>query len=81
MAPIAQYSGFWIRGGPSYYSYDEADTWGLGLTVEGMFVLAVTNGFGFVLGPYFDFEFAGERNDNDAKWRSFGIAFGLAGWI
>ena len=80
--PISRVFGFWPRGGFTYHNYgDDADEDGIALTVEGMFTVTPVPHFGFLFGPLLDLSISGERNNLDRKYRVFGIAGGLFGWI
>ncbi len=78
--------GFWLRGGFTYHSIDRdpggIDENALALTGEGMFVITPTPNFGFIVGPTFDLSFTGEIEDQDRRYRSFGlINAGIGGWF
>ena len=81
--------GIWPRGGFAYHSASLEDSFsefGLSFGVEAMFVIAPVRHFGFLIGPTFDIDFAGEIDpevgpDRDRRYRSFGLQVGLFGWI
>ncbi len=97
MIPLGRHVGFWPRGGPSYSSMKDqqpnndkttASSWQISL--EGMFFFAPIEHFGIMLGPVIDLPLAGtlqQRNNNnslpekDLRWRSFGVAVGIAGYL
>jgi hypothetical protein len=74
---------FWPRGGLTFASAGgDADFNVFGITVEGMFTLAPSDGWAFLVGPLLDLGFTGSVGDNgDHTEIMFGIMFGLAGWL
>lgn len=76
---------FWPRGGLTYTTVSDdglgADYRMLALSLEGMFSLAPSEGWSFLLGPTFDLGIDGELNDNDLSETCFGIMVGLLGWL
>jgi hypothetical protein len=97
MVPLGSRAGFWPRGGLAYFNGTDqrpnndkttASSWQLSL--EGMFFLAPVEHFGIVLGPVIDYPLTGtlrQRNNNsslpdeDLRWRSLGVAVGIAGYL
>ncbi len=91
---IGSVVGFWPRGGFTYHSFNppggDNDESGMALTLEAMFAIGPTEHFAFLVGPTLDLDFTGSRergcgarNDNDCDWkyRTFGIQFGVMGWL
>ena len=91
---FADWAGFWLRGGISYYNFSyhrggDPSLDGFALDIEPTFVLSPAEHFAFVLGPYADFTLAGgyeyetggRRVERDVSFASYGIQFGLMGWI
>lgn len=91
--PLGTIAGFWPRGGITYHSAsldgDDNDSNGLAFTLEAMFAIGPAEGFAFIAGPTFDIDFIGETEcrrqgrDEDCNWkyRSFGLQFGIMGWL
>ena len=78
--------GFWLRGGFTYHSTNtdpgDGEEDALALTGEGMFVISPAPHFGFLVGPTFDFSLTGEVDNQDLRYRSFGIVnAGVGGWF
>jgi hypothetical protein len=86
---FSQVVGLWPRGGFAYHSRsleDDHSEYGLSFGVDAMLVIAPVRHFGFLIGPSFDIDFAGERDpdngpDVDRRFRSFGLQAGLFGWL
>lgn len=97
-------AGFWLRGGISFAGTDNdidapnattgyRDNGLIALSFDPMFVLSPTPHFGFLIGPTFDWNFAGTREnrvggrfggvteEHDIHYLQFGITVGLLGWI
>lgn len=74
---------FWPRGGLTFASAGgDADINVFGITLEGMFTLAPSDGWAFLAGPLLDLGFTGSAGDDgDHTEILFGIMFGLAGWL
>jgi hypothetical protein len=80
--------GIWPRGGFTYHStnvdngFDEK---GFALTLECPFTFSPTQHFAFHIGPTFDIDMFGDRDnrvdDGDRTYRAFGINGGLLGWF
>ena len=80
--------GIWPRGGFTYHStnvdngFDEK---GFALTLECPFTFSPASHFAFHIGPSFDIDMFGERDnqpdDGDRKYRAFGLNAGLLGWF
>ncbi|MEZ4370622.1 MAG: outer membrane beta-barrel protein [Polyangiaceae bacterium] len=92
--PVADGADFWVRGGITYYSRtvspdqgDDSKDSGLGLGLEGMFVLSPIPGFGFSIGPTVDFGLSGTQDPGggaqelDSKYTNFGLNAGVVGWF
>jgi hypothetical protein len=74
---------FWPRGGLTVATAgDDVDLTVFGLTVEGMFTLAPSDGWAVLAGPVLDLGFLGSAGDDtDYTEIMFGIMFGLSGWL
>jgi hypothetical protein len=73
---------FWPRGGLSFASAGgDEDLSVFGITLEGMFTLAPSDGWAFLAGPLLDLGFTGSDGDGDHTEILFGIMFGLTGWL
>lgn len=76
---------FWPRGGLTY-SKISSDGLGpdrnmLALTLEGMWSLAPSEGWAFLVGPTLDLGLSGKQNDRDLSETCFGVMFGFLGWL
>lgn len=92
---IGSVVGFWPRGGFSYHSLNPPggnnDESGLALTLEAMFAIGPVEHFAFLVGPTLDLDFVGSRergcgaapfdDECDVKYTTFGIQFGVMGWL
>jgi hypothetical protein len=77
---------FWPRGGLTFATLnvdgDAGDRTVFGLTIEGMFTLAPSDGWAFLAGPLLDLGFIGSAGDDvDHSEILFGIMLGLTGWL
>jgi hypothetical protein len=75
---------FWPRAGITFATINadgNADSSVVALSLEGMFSIAPSDSWSFMLGPVLDLGFAGEENDADYSEILFGIMIGLAGWF
>ena len=73
---------FWPRGGLTFAVFTgDGDSNVFGLTLDGMFSLAVAGGWSFLAGPVFDLGFVGSSGNADYTEFLFGIMFGLEGHI
>jgi hypothetical protein len=74
---------FWPRAGLTFASAGgDADLNVFGITFEGMFTLAPSDGWAFLAGPLLDLGVTGNAGTNgDHTEILFGIMFGLAGWL
>jgi hypothetical protein len=77
---------FWPRGGLTFATLnvdgDAGDRTVFGLTIEGMFTLAPSEGWAFLAGPLLDLGFIGSAGDDvDHSEILFGIMLGLTGWL
>lgn len=76
---------FWPRGGLTFAMADgdgDDDLSVFGLTIEGMFTLAPSDGWAVLAGPLLDLGFLGGAGDDvDHTEILFGIMFGLTGWL
>jgi hypothetical protein len=80
--------GIWPRGGFTYHStnvdngFDEK---GFALTAECPFTFSPASHFALHIGPSFDVDMFGERDNQpdkgDHKYRAFGVNAGLLGWF
>jgi hypothetical protein len=80
--------GIWPRGGFTYHStnvdngFDEK---GFALTLECPFTFSPTQHFAFHIGPTFDIDMFGDRDnrldDGDRTYRAFGVNGGLLAWF
>ena len=84
--PIADKVGIWARGGITYYTSgdDDIDISGLGLNLDAMFVLGVTDSFAFTIGPVADIGLTGSAESDlggevDFKYTNFGANAGVVG--
>jgi hypothetical protein len=76
---------FWPRGGLTFGMINgegNDDRSVFGLTLEGMFTIAPSDGWAILAGPLLDLGFIGGAGDDvDHSEILFGIMFGLAGWV
>lgn len=74
---------FWPRGGLTFATLGgDADLSVFGITLEGMFTLAPTEGWAVLAGPLLDIGFTGSAGDDvDHSEILFGIMVGLTGWL
>jgi hypothetical protein len=75
---------FWPRGGLTVATVgDNNDVTVFGLTIEGMFTLAPSDGWAFLAGPLLDLGLfgSGPVDDQDRSEILFGIMFGISGWL
>jgi hypothetical protein len=72
---------FWVRGGPTYTSTDDFSVYQL--EADGMFVFAITEGFGFNFGPTLGLPLGGSGDApiDSVSVTTFGITAGLLGWL
>lgn len=82
---ISNAISFWPRGGLTFAMADgdgDANLTTFGLTIEGMFTLAPSDGWAVLAGPLLDLGFLGGAGDNvDHSEILFGIMIGLTGWL
>jgi hypothetical protein len=76
---------FWPRGGITFATLNgegDADLSVFGITLEGMFTLAPSDGWAVLAGPLLDLGFTGGAGDDvDHSEILFGIMLGLTGWL
>jgi len=75
---------FWPRASLTFATINadgNADNSIFSLSLEGMFSIAPSDGWSFLLGPVLELGFAGEQRDADYSEILFGIMIGLAGWV
>jgi hypothetical protein len=82
--------GIWPRGGITYHTDNingDRDIDGLALTLECPFTFSPASHFAFTVGPTFDADLFGNRqvagnpNNIDHTYRTFGVSAGLLGWF
>jgi hypothetical protein len=80
--------GIWPRGGFTYHSTsvdNDFDEKGFALTVECPFTFSPTQHFAFHIGPSFDVDMFGDRDNQitkgDRTYRAFGVNGGLLAWF
>jgi hypothetical protein len=85
--PAGAGAGVWFRGGITYYSTTSGDYGinGLGLNLDAMFAIAITQSFAFTFGPVADIGLSGTADlpggEADYKFSGFGANAGLAGFF
>ncbi len=92
--PLTDGVDLWARGGITYWSSTtegvgdnapDLKTSGLGLGLEGLFVISPIEGFGISIGPTIDFGLTGTAEmgdaDSDLTATNFGLNAGLVGWF
>lgn len=72
--------GYWVRGGPSVFVLASENTgWSTALSAEVSLVYSASEHFGIFLGPSGDLALVGKLEDDDFKYSSLGMHFGLFG--
>ncbi|MBX3185201.1 MAG: outer membrane beta-barrel protein [Polyangiaceae bacterium] len=89
--PLTDGVDLWARGGITYWQRttegdpDDTKDSGLGLGLEGLFVISPIEGFGISIGPTIDFGLSGSTEvgdaDADLTATNFGLNAGLVGWF
>jgi hypothetical protein len=83
--PLGPSAGVWIRGGITYYSTADNDTdiSGLGLNLDAMFAIGVSDTFAITIGPVADIGLSGSADlgggSADLKFNNFGANAGVVG--
>ncbi len=86
---LGEHFGFWPRGGFTFWTQGGTnnDANQLMVTLEGMFTLAPSDDYAFLVGPVVDLGFVGEQEvpgpggDIDRNDRLLGIAIGMTGFL
>ncbi len=81
---FSEHVGFWPRGGFTFWTQSEPDAHNVMVTLEGMFTIAPSPSYAFLVGPVVDLGFTGEQEigpnvDADRTDRLLGIAIGMTG--